>query len=283
VRSLNPSGTSFGAVLPNQSGCETVLLPIESSWASPGEVGERVWGKLSDECRYRPASGSSGAWFYGCDVGVDADYLLDQKAGWRFGATACVPTKRPVCKDVAASRLVSGRARVRRTGRTDLRLVEAVSYPGGQRLRSAAVTLERLPLEEDGAGELINHPSGVDRAPARPLRVRHRAERAPFATADHRRGPLVTCRLRDRGRRFDRRLRLVVRVEGARLEQPRACIAARARVKLEPRVGLAFRSGARVSVPIRARWRCSIASNGRLAGLGHGPGVGVRAGRTEPR
>jgi hypothetical protein len=204
VRSLNPSGTSFGAVLPNQSGCETVLLPIESSWASPGEVGERVWGKLSDECRYRPASGSSGAWFYGCDVGVDADDLLDQKAGWRFGATACVPTKRPVCKDVAASRLVSGRARVRRTGRTDLRLVEAVSYPGGQRLRSAAVTLERLPLEEDGAGELINHPSGVDRAPARPLRVRHRAERAPFATADHRRGPLVTCRLRDRGRRFDR-------------------------------------------------------------------------------
>jgi hypothetical protein len=125
--------------------------------------------------------------------------------------------------------------------------------------------------------------SGVDLAPVRPLRVRHGAERAAFATADHRRALLVTFKLRDRGRRFDRGLRLVVRVKGATLEQRHACIGARARVKLETRVGLAFGSGARVSVPIRARWRCSIASNNRLAGLGHVAGVGVRAGWTEPR
>jgi hypothetical protein len=144
VRSLNPSGTSFVAMLSSQSGCEAVLLPIESSRASPGEVGERVWGKVSDESRYLPTAGPSAGWRYGCNLGVDADDLLDQKAGWLFATTACVPTKRAVCKDVAGSGL-----------------------------------------------------------------------------------------------------------------------------------GLAFRSEAPVSVPIRARWRCSIASNGGLAGLGHIAGVSV--------
>jgi hypothetical protein len=66
-------------MLSSQSGSEAVLLPIESSRASPGEVGEGVWGKVSDESRYVPTAGPSAGWRYGCNLGVDADDLLDQK------------------------------------------------------------------------------------------------------------------------------------------------------------------------------------------------------------
>jgi hypothetical protein len=286
VRSLNPAGTNFLAVLPNQSGCQDYFFWVECSWANPGEVGKRVWSEVSEECRYDSTPGSSAAWRYGCNLGVNADNLLDQKAGWQFATTACRLPRYPdlsVCKDVASATLRSGRVDVDPAGGADLRLVGSASDPGSLKLARTSVTLERLLLEEDGAGELVDHPSGADLAPIKLARVRRGSGwRAASATVRRRREPLVTVRVLARGRRFRRRLRVTIRVENARLERPHACIGGRARVKLETRVRLTLRSGRRVSHPMRAKWTCSTTSDGRLAGLRLSRPAGRAPGKRRP-
>jgi FG-GAP-like repeat len=270
VRHLIVSG-SFLAVLSNQSGCTRYPFFIECNWAEPGEVGGRVWGDVSEECRYDSTPGSSAAWRYGCNLGVPGGNLVDQKAGWQFATTICKrprPTDMSLCKDVASARLQSGRVRVDVRGNADLRLVGSVAYPGPLKPRRMSVALGRVLLEDEGEGELVNHPSGARLSPTRLKRLRGgTSRRVAVASARRRRGPEVNAMLIARPPRFTRRLAVRLRVDNARLERPAACIGRQRHVRLETRLRLALPSGKRVSYPMRGRWTCATAVNGRLMGL----------------
>jgi hypothetical protein len=131
-----------------------------------------------------------------------------------------------------------------------------------------SVALGRLLMEDEGEGELVDHPSGARLSPTRLKRLRGGTRRrVAFASERHRRGPEVTARLIARPPRFTRRLAVRIRVENARLERPAACIGRQRHARLETRVRLALPSGKRVSYPMRGRWTCATAVNGRLMGL----------------
>jgi hypothetical protein len=271
VRRLVAPSTSFIAVLPNQSGCTDYFFWIECKWAQPGEVGERVWGDVSEECRYDSTPGSTNAWRYGCNLGVPGGNLIDQKAGWQFATTVCrrpTPTDMSLCKDVSSARLHRGRVRVDAGGDAHLRLVGSVSYPGPLKPRRMSVALGRVLMEDEGEGELVDHPSGARLSPTRLKRLRGGTRRrTAFASERRRRRPEVTATLIARPPRFTRRLVVRIRVDDARLERPAACIGRQRHVRLETRVRLALPSAKRVSYPMRGRWTCATAVNGRLMGL----------------
>jgi hypothetical protein len=280
VRLTTPGGANFVAVLGNQSGCTHYAFFISCTWVNPGEVGDRTWGPISDECRYDSTPGSTNAWRYGCNLGADPADLLDQKNGWQFATTACNLRDLTICKDVGLATLDHGQVHIDPEGQADVRISGSAPDPGpGTIPARTSVTLEHVAFEEDGQGEIVKHPDGVDLAPLKLVRVRGgTTRRARFAAPTRARSPRATATFAAPTRPREppvtatflaahRTLRLVVRVQNARISRPDACLGARSRAMLETRLRIAYPSGVRVSEPMRARWTCTTSSQRQLRGL----------------
>ena len=243
-----PSGANFQAILSSQSGCSIVILYLSCTWVSPGDVGDRPWGAVSEECRYDPTPGSTAAWRYGCNLGVDPKLLLNQQQGWGYTTTDRRLTRHPdlsLCKDVAAASRTTARLVVDDDGDAALRV--AGTLPPGP--AGAPVTVERLLEEEDGAGESPTaRTAGTPRPSARTRRRPRRVIRGRHGSPCTCAGAPPVCASGHRPRPAGGDARGVRR--GART------------VMLTTRLSVG-RSG---SIPLRTRWACPSGSGAlRLA------------------
>ena len=105
VRKTGP--TSFVGVLNNDSNCHFYVVISSCTWNAPSQdLVDRVGGALSTECQYTGAPGSSAAWRYGCNLGVDLNLLIDNQAPWKFRTFRCLGPRdigAPLCREVPAT------------------------------------------------------------------------------------------------------------------------------------------------------------------------------------
>lgn len=156
-----PTGTSFSAILDHQSHCwESCSSNIAGSfcteycdWTTPDatDVG-LLFDAPSAACTYDPST--TGAWEYGCNLGVDPNDLFQNRNGWTFGEYNCQPGK---CKagtppsGAAASGLAT---RVGADGGR-LRIVANVATDGPVDLRRASVVVWRVLFDDEDDVELL--------------------------------------------------------------------------------------------------------------------------------
>jgi hypothetical protein len=165
------------------------------TWTKPPDaLINKIWGPLSDLCKYVPGK-SATAWTFGnCNAGADLITTVGKNT-WNFPSYAGNPdpynapggyTSSAAAAQPAAARSRSpirlGRPRLgrRSAARARTRLSGEVSLPRGMRLAGAKVTVHRLLLEEHGHGELTRPHRG--RA-ARPLQLKLRRVGAGRFTA----------------------------------------------------------------------------------------------------
>jgi hypothetical protein len=262
VRKTTPGGANFVAILSNTSSC-TRLFVLSCTWVPPGEVGDRTWGAISEECRYDSTPGSTNAWRYGCNLGANPADLLDQKNGWQYSTTACKLRDITICKDVGA--LDHGEARVGPEGQAEVQISASAPDPGGGTVPArATVTLERIAYEEDGEQELVESPNGL---PLAPIELDHVAGGNPhlgrFKAPARPQETRVTATLAtERGT-----LHLRLHVRDARLQAPDTCGGSGGRVPLETLVYITYPGGRRASEPFAATWTCRSSGHHELTAL----------------
>ena len=77
-------------MLQSDSNCVDEFFHTKCTWNTPSpQVGNLIWGTLTDNCKYNPAPGSTAAWRYGCSIGFSPNDLIDNRGSWQFGTVRC--------------------------------------------------------------------------------------------------------------------------------------------------------------------------------------------------
>jgi hypothetical protein len=221
----------------------------------PNDIATKVWGPLSDTCRYVPGN-SLSKWTFDCNVGVNKDSSVPQAIGtlngWTF-TNYCFDALADT--DVHPCSATSGRVTLGPRGRVTL--AGTVALRRGFRVRSARI----------GPGGLLNQRGGpwggrpdlARTLSGRPLRAVAVAVGASPGRAGRARSPRVRLVL---GRTVGRARRYRLTVDRVRVAAPSACraLAASDAREAPPAVlttVLRLSDGARTrTLRVRGHWRC---------------------------
>ena len=158
---------NFNAILNNQSGCTIIILYLDCTWVAPGDIGDRPWGEVSEDCTYDPTPGSTAAWRYGAtSASTPTSCSTRSKAGGTRPRTAG-STAAPTSRSARTSPPPAGTARTRGSTTTATPTCASPARCATQAPGPRCTVERRLLDEEDGAGELADDADAGDATPVR--------------------------------------------------------------------------------------------------------------------
>jgi hypothetical protein len=271
-------GRSFDGLVPKQDPCGFYCSWYGLESHGFGDAAKTLRNPVTADCRYDATARTT--WQYGrCTLGVSFAELF---TAWGFRSFSCDYRSTTACYRVqpqttavhAAGQVIKAKATERQV---DLSLVTPLARDLD--LRGGSVKLAQILHEAGGAGELVDRRNGSNLTP-RTLRLARGATRhtARFATppgfVPRIRGTMsleirkVKVR-RGRSRKLVVRrvptLRVRLRVDGAKLQRPRACRTRGTvrRTSLRLRLTVRGRHGTPADVRGSSPWRCT--SGGRVS------------------
>ncbi|HYF25152.1 MAG TPA: hypothetical protein VD931_05385 [Baekduia sp.] len=271
-------GRSFDGLVPKQDPCGVYCSWFGLESHGFGDAAKTLRNPVAAACRYDATAKTT--WQYGrCTLGVSFAELF---TAWGFRSFSCDYSSATACYRVqpqttavhVAGQLIKAKATQRQV---DLSLVTPLARDLD--LRGGRVKLAQILHEAGGAGELVDRRNGSNLTP-RTLRLARGATRrtARFATppgfSPRVRGTMSVDIRKVRVRRGRSRklvlqrvpmLRVRLRVDGAKLQRPRAC-RTRGKVRrtsLGLRLTVRGRHGKPADVRGSSPWRCT--SGGRVS------------------